>query len=53
MDPAEHPQIKPLAGELPGTYRLRVGGYRAILALLPEEHVTAVINLELRSGAYK
>lgn len=52
-DPAEHPQVKPLAGELRGFYRLRVGGYRAIFALLPEEHVIAVVNLAPRGGAYK
>lgn len=48
----ENPQVRALTGELKGFYRLRVGDYRIIFALLKEEKVIAVVNILPRADAY-
>ncbi len=52
-NPTSHRQAKPLLGELKGFYRLRVGDYRVIFAVLWEEKTIAVVNLAPRGDAYK
>jgi mRNA interferase RelE/StbE len=52
QNPLENIQVKPLTGELKGFYRLRIGDYRIIFALLEEEKVIAVVNIFPRGNAY-
>ena len=52
QDPLENTQVKALTGELKGFYRLRIGDYRIIFALLEEEKVIAVVNIFPRGNAY-
>ncbi|NOR21560.1 MAG: hypothetical protein GQ476_02520 [Candidatus Aminicenantes bacterium] len=51
-NPLENPQVKALTGELKGFYRLRIGNYRIILALLAKEEIIAVVNIFPRGNAY-
>ncbi|MCX5805645.1 MAG: type II toxin-antitoxin system RelE/ParE family toxin [Proteobacteria bacterium] len=50
--PVEHSQVKPLTGQLRGFYRLRVGDYRIIFSILPEQHIIAVVSIVPRGEAY-
>lgn len=50
--PLEHPQVKPLTGNLKGFYRLRIGNYRIIFGLLEESKIIAVVNIFPRGDAY-
>ena len=52
QNPLENTQVKALTGELKGFYRLRIGDYRIIFALLEEEKVIAVVNIFPRGNAY-
>lgn len=52
QNPLENLQVKALTGELKGFYRLRIGDYRIIFALLEEEKVIAVVNILPRGNAY-
>lgn len=52
QNPLENIQVKALTGELKGFYRLRIGDYRIIFALLEEEKVIAVVNIFPRGNAY-
>ncbi len=52
-DPAKHPDVKPLTGELRGFYRLRVGDYRIVFALLRDIRTIAVVNVAPRGSVYK
>jgi len=52
QNPLENIQVKALTGDLKGFYRLRVGDYRIIFALLKEEKVIAVVNILPRGNAY-
>ena len=52
QNPLENIQVKALTGELKGFYRLRIGDYRIIFALLEEEKVIAVVNIFPRGDAY-
>ncbi|WP_164930892.1 type II toxin-antitoxin system RelE family toxin [Aquifex aeolicus] len=52
-DPLMHKHVRPLVGKLKGFYRLRVGDYRVIFALIPEEKIIAVVNIAPRGEAYK
>jgi len=52
QNPLENAQVKALTGELKGFYRLRIGDYRIIFALLEEEKVIAVVNIFPRGNAY-
>jgi len=45
QNPLENTQVKALTGESKGFYRLRIGDYRIIFALLEEEKVIAVVNI--------
>ncbi len=45
--------VKPLTGKLKGFYRLKVGDFRVIFAILPEERIIAVVNIAPRGDAYK
>ncbi len=50
--PAKHPQVRALTGDLKKYFRLRVGRYRVIFALLKEEKIIAVVNIAPRGDAY-
>jgi mRNA interferase RelE/StbE len=51
-NPLEHPQVKALTGDLKGFYRLRVGDYRIIFALVEESKTIAVVNIFPRGDTY-
>ena len=51
-NPLENPQVKALTGELKGFYRLRIGNYRIIFALLAKEEIIAVVNIFPQGNAY-
>jgi mRNA interferase RelE/StbE len=51
--PIEHRHVKPLTGELKGLYRLRVGDYRIVFALMPEILIIAIVNIAPRGDVYK
>jgi len=51
-NPLQNPQVKALTGELKGFYRLRIGNYRIIFALLAKEEIIAVVNIFPRGNAY-
>jgi len=51
--PLDSPQVKPLTGELKGFYRLRVGDYRIVFALLHEVQTIAVVNIAPRGDVCK
>jgi mRNA interferase RelE/StbE len=50
--PLEHPQVKAQTADLKGFYRLRVGNYRVIFALLEKEKIIAVVNIFPRGNSY-
>ena len=50
--PIEHPQVKPLTGDLRGFYRFRVGDYRIVFGLLEESGIIAVVNIFPRGDDY-
>ena len=52
QNPLENVQVRALTGELKGFYRLRIGDYRIIFALLEEEKVIAIVNILPRGDAY-
>jgi mRNA interferase RelE/StbE len=52
-NPLDHNDTKPLTGELKGFYRLRVGGYRVVYAILKESRTIAVVNIAPRGNIYK
>jgi len=52
QNPLENVQVRVLTGELKGFYRLRIGDYRIIFALLEEEKVIAIVNILPRGDAY-
>ena len=52
-NPSEHQHVKPLAGELRGFYRLRVGHIRIIFAILTEMQTIAIVNIAPRGDSYK
>ena len=51
--PIEHQQVRRLTGELNGFYRLKVGSYRIIFAVLKENNTIAVVNIAPRGDVYK
>ena len=52
-NPVEHPNVKPLTGDLRGFYRLRIGDYRIVFAIIRETKTIAVVNFAPRGDAYK
>jgi mRNA interferase RelE/StbE len=50
--PSKHQQVRALTGDLKKYFRLRVGSYRVIFALLSEEKIIAVVNIVPRGDAY-
>ena len=52
-NPVEHQDVKALTGDLRGFYRLRVGDYRIVFALLHDSRTIAVLNLAPRGDVYK
>ena len=50
--PIKHPHVSALTGDLKGYFRLRIGDYRIIFAVLAEEMIIAVVNIVPRGGAY-
>jgi len=45
--------VKLFVGKLRGFYRLRVGDFRIIFALIPEEKIIAIVNTAPRGEACK
>ncbi|RLJ70462.1 mRNA interferase RelE/StbE [Hydrogenivirga caldilitoris] len=52
-DLSVHRHVKPLVGKLKGFYWLRVGDFRVIFTLIPEERIIAVVNMAPKGEAYK
>ena len=52
-EPTVHRNVAPLVGALKGFYRLRVGKYRLIFAVIRESRTIAVVNLVPRGSAYR
>lgn len=52
-NPIEHQDVKPLTGELKGFYRLRIGDFRIVFALLCDIRIIAVVNFAPRGDVYK
>jgi mRNA interferase RelE/StbE len=52
-NPARHQDVRPLTGELRGFYRLRIGDYRLVFALLKDVRTIAVVNISPRGDVYK
>jgi len=50
--PIKHSQVRALTGDLKDYFRMRVGSYRVIFALLHEEQIIAVVNIVPRGDAY-
>jgi len=50
--PIKHPQVRALTGDLKNYFRLRIGSYRVIFAVLSEERIIAVVNIVPRGDAY-
>lgn len=53
IKPLEHQSVKRLTGELRGFYRLRIGKYRIVFAILEDIHTIAVVNIAPRGDVYK
>jgi mRNA-degrading endonuclease RelE of RelBE toxin-antitoxin system len=52
-NPLEHQSVKRLTGDLRGFYRLGVGKYRIVLAIVGETRTIAVANIAPRGDVYK
>ncbi len=52
-NPMEHQSVKRLTGDLQGFYRLRVGKYRIVFAIVGETRTIAVVNIAPRGDIYK
>jgi mRNA interferase RelE/StbE len=52
-NPLEHQSVKRLTGELKGFFRVRVGKYRIVFAILEETRTIAVVNIAPRGNVYK
>jgi mRNA interferase RelE/StbE len=52
-NPVEHHDVKPLTGDLRGFYRLRLGDYRIVFAILRGIQTIAVVNFAPRGDVYK
>jgi len=52
-NPTEHQSLKRLIGDLKGFYRLGVGKYRIVFAILEETRTIAVVNISPRGNVYK
>jgi mRNA interferase RelE/StbE len=50
--PLLHPRVRPLTGELKGDYRVRVGGWRILLAPDRDSQVLYVYAILPRGDAY-
>ncbi len=50
--PVNHHQVRALTGDLKDYFRLRIGSYRIIFAVLKEEKIIAVLNIVPRGDAY-
>ena len=53
INPFSGPNIKPLAGELEGTYRIRVGSYRIIYEIYKSKSAIIVLSIGSRGDIYK
>lgn len=51
--PIQHPQVRALTGDFKDFFRLRIGRYRVVFALLSKEKIIAVVNIVPRGDAYK
>lgn len=52
VGPRDAGNIKPLAGNLAGRYRYRIGDYRVIYRIDDRQHLVAVLKITQRSEAY-
>ena len=53
IDPRNHPNIKPLKGNMGGKYRYRVGDYRVIYRVDDTKSEVFVLKIAHRSAAYE
>lgn len=52
LDPRNHPNVKPLKGELAGVYRFRVGGYRVLYRIDGQIQIVSVAKIAHRLDVY-
>jgi mRNA interferase RelE/StbE len=52
-DPRNHPNIKPLKGELAGRYRYRVGDYRIVYRIVETDIEVLVLLIKHRRDVYE
>lgn len=50
--PLAHPRVRPLTGKLKGDYRVRVGGWRVLLAPDRESNTLQIYAILPRGDAY-
>jgi mRNA interferase RelE/StbE len=53
QEPRHHPNIKPLKGNLAGSYRYRVGDYRVIYRIDDGQQAVRVLKIAHRSEVYE
>jgi mRNA interferase RelE/StbE len=51
--PSHHYNIKPLTGELEGSYRLRIGGIRIIYSIDDADRIVYIEVIGFRGDVYK
>lgn len=52
-NPRHHPNVKPLAGNLAGSYRYRVGDYRVLYRIDDQQQSVQVVKIAHRSEVYE
>lgn len=52
-NPLQYPQAIPLKGQLSGYYRWRVGDWRVVYEVNPDEQTVTVLQIAHRSQVYK
>jgi len=52
-DPCHHYNIKPLSGELKGSYRLRIGGIRIVYSIDDSVKIVFIEVIGFRGDIYK
>jgi len=52
-NPYDHPNIKPLKGQLAGLFRYRLGDYRVIYRINKQNNQVVVLLIVHRSKAYR
>lgn len=52
-DPFNGRNIRPMVGQPPGTFRVRIGNYRAVYEINTAGHIVVVLVVGPRGGVYK